>query len=241
MQREPVEIHVDNEKIRGILYIPESNSKKVGVLLIHGWTGKPNHAAAEILAKNGYKVLAISLRGHNDSDGDIRRVSRKKSLDDAIAAYDYLNSALRPSSPIAVVGSSYGSYIAVMLSAKRVVSALSLRVPATYPDEGFDDAQWGMGGENPRINAWRKTTVSFDKNTAFKNLHNFNGQVQIIEAGQDEQVPSEAIKNYIDAINSKSKLEYHLMKDWPHSLGDNIENNRHFQVILLSWLNNIVK
>jgi dienelactone hydrolase len=69
-------------------------------------------------------------------------VSREESLRDILAAYDFL--AAQPnvdSDSIAVVGSSYGGYLAALLTALRPVKWLALRVPALYKDSEWEPAQ----------------------------------------------------------------------------------------------------
>ena len=66
MSKTPIELTVDSQQLRGNLYVPDSHRKNIGVLFLHGWTGKPNEAAAEELVVHGYTVLTISLRGHNN-------------------------------------------------------------------------------------------------------------------------------------------------------------------------------
>ena len=59
-------------------------------------------------------------------------------MDDVLAAYDYLSSIDGVDSKnVSAVGSSFGGYLATILSAKRKVRNLALRVPADYPNEAF--------------------------------------------------------------------------------------------------------
>jgi esterase/lipase len=236
MNPEPVTISVNQQSIRGNLYTPVTAAKTSAILFIHGWTGKPNNNAARVLVGDGFCAMTFSLRGHNDSDGDIHSISRKTSLDDAVVAYDYLRSRISSDTGIIAVGSSYGAYIAALLSVERPLSALSLRVPANYPDVGFDDPQWGRGHEDDVITKWRNSMVHFSDNRALQALHDFAGPVQIIEAEDDELVPSQTIQNYMAAVPDASRLEYHCMKGWPHSLGSDPQRNTDFQKILLDWL-----
>ena len=66
-------------------------------------------------------------------------VSREDNLRDVLAAYDVLvgHPAVDPGA-IAIVGSSYGGYLAAIASALRPVRWLALRVPALYKDADWD-------------------------------------------------------------------------------------------------------
>ena len=68
------------------------------------------------------------------------RVSREDNLHDVLAAYDLLRG--QPAvddQAIAVVGSSYGGYLAAILTSRRRVRWLGLRAPALYWDEDSGD------------------------------------------------------------------------------------------------------
>lgn len=232
----PVSINVEGQTIRGWFYTPESESKNLAVLFIHGWTGKPNDNAAEVLARQGYYALTISLRGHNSSDGDINQVSRRDGLADVVAAYDYLRAHVPASTKIVAAGNSYGGYMVALVSAERQVDGLSLRVPAAYPDEGFAASQMGKGHADPKVMKWRETQQTYQGNRGFEAMHAFSGPIQIVEAENDELVPHQTVQNYKNAVSDEHQLEYVVMKGWPHSLGDDVERNKQFQQTFINWL-----
>jgi esterase/lipase len=235
MNIEPLVFEVDGQKLKGKFYEPKDSSEQMGFLFIHGWTGRPNENAAKVMAENGFYAMTISLRGHNDSEGDINHITRDDSMKDALAAYDLFRQKLPGSTVIGVVGSSYGSYIAARLSKEREVGCLSLRVPANYPSEGSDKPQMGHGHENPRVDLWRQQTLTYQENNALSAIHNFKGPIQVIEAELDELVPHQTVQNYVDAVSDQDQLEYLVMKDWTHSLGEDKPRNAQFQQLLLSW------
>jgi uncharacterized protein len=231
----PLEIVVGGQTIRGNLYSPAEISDKPALLFIHGWTGKPPEEVAAMAAERGYYALTFSLRGHNESDGDIHVVTRAGALADAGAAYDFLQSQVGDV-PVVVVGGSYGGYTAALLSGNRNVAGLSLRVPAGYPDEGFDEPQFGKDHNDASVMEWRSNIQGHNSNKAFGAVYAFAGPVQIIEAGKDELVPHQTVLNYADSVADKDRLEYHLMPDWPHSLGGDPTRIREFQDVLFGWL-----
>ncbi len=238
MDVELIAIKVDDQKMWSTFYTPKKPAQKLAALFVHGWTGKPNEAAAMILAQHGYYCLTISLRGHGKSDGDIRTITTQDSFKDALAAYDFLKARLPHDVGIIAIGSSYGSYISALLSAQREIAALSLRVPANYADGDLSQPKWGHGNEDPKVAAWRLIPITYAENHALKAVHDMKGGVQIIEAENDEVVPHQTVLNYCDAVSNQKLLDYHYMKTWPHSLGDDSRRNQKYQEILLNWLSN---
>src|SRR6476661_7806680 len=94
-----IEIAVGDRHIAGTLVMPAPATP--GILLVHGWGGS-----------------------HDEYD----LVTREDNLHDVIAAYDRL--VAQPAvddKAIAVVGSSYGGYLAAILTSRRRVRWLGLR------------------------------------------------------------------------------------------------------------------
>lgn len=235
---EQLEFDVDGLVLRGNLYKP-AEPKKLAILFLHGWTGLPNEDAAKLLAQNGYYAMTFSLSGHNNSDGKIEDQTRAKSLKEVLAAYDLFKSKLPAGTKIGVAGNSYGGYMATLLSAERPIALMQMRVPANYVDERFNEKQLGQGNEDPNVMRWREQKLDSSATKSLRDLHKFSGPVQILEAEFDGHVPHQTVQNYVDAIADKSKLEYHFMEGWPHSLGLDKQRNRAYQSLLLNWLNKV--
>lgn len=96
-------------------------------------------ARAHEIATLGCICLTFDLRGHVRHQEERESVSREDNLHDVLAAYDALVShpAVDPAA-IAIVGSSYGGYLAAIATALRAVRWLGLRVPALYRDGDWD-------------------------------------------------------------------------------------------------------
>src|SRR5918911_993359 len=133
-----IDISVDDQQISGTLITPATMVP--GVLFLHGWGGSQKQylARAREVAALGCVCLTVDLRGHAGTAAQQDTVTREDNLRDAVAAYDTLagHSAVDPEA-IAVVGSSYGGYLAAILSSLRPVRWLALRVPALYRDEDW--------------------------------------------------------------------------------------------------------
>ena len=112
---EPIYIRVEDEHILGTLISP--GTLIPGVLFVHGWGGDQRQYVdrAHELAALGCVCLTFDLRGHAQTRARYETVSREENLRDVLAAYDFLAS-LRDvdSDSIALVGSSYGGYLAAL-------------------------------------------------------------------------------------------------------------------------------
>ena len=130
-----VEIGIGGDRIGGTLLSPAPVLP--GVLFVHGWGGSQEHdlGRARQAAGIGCHCLTFDLRGHERTAEQWETVSRPQNLDDLLAAYDWF--VARPDvdpAAIAVVGISYGGYLASLLTALRPVHWLALRSPAIYKD-----------------------------------------------------------------------------------------------------------
>src|SRR3979490_2670006 len=133
-----IDIEVDGQHIAGTLIAPATTIP--GVLFVHGWGGSQEQyvTRAREIAALGCVCLAFDLRGHARTEPQQETVTREDNLRDVLAAYDYLvNHPAVDASAIAVVGSSYGGYLAAILTTQRAVRWLALRVPALYEDAGW--------------------------------------------------------------------------------------------------------
>lgn len=230
---------VDGKRVLVALYPPLAKVKHQAVLLLHGWNAQPDERVAIQLSRQDYTCVTVSFRGHHGSEGEIRSITAENSLDDAVAAYDFLKDHIPAKTKIIVVGSSYGSYIGVLLSNRRQVDAVSLRAPANYPDERFYDPKWGDGSDSPMTTAWRERVTNASDNMALRAISEFQGNIQVIESGADEQVPHQTIQNYVDAVSDWSRLEYHVMPGWSHSIRRDVAKSNEYVAMLQKWLDKL--
>jgi esterase/lipase len=233
---------VGTQKNIGHIFLPKKLfDKNPAVLFVHGWTSAQERSFqyAKGLADIGYICMVFDMRGHGVSEGDIKTFTPKDFLEDVFAAYDYLTEVkgVNPDQ-ISVAGSSFGSYLAALLSSKRNVRNLALRVPADYPNEIFDKPKFqNSGSSNDTIVPWRKKERTSKDTYALKAISRFKGQVLIIESEKDTIVPHRTVSNYINAVKNKKKLTHVVMLDAPHSLREGKFRDECEQ-ILVSWFNN---
>src|SRR5437764_15287504 len=96
---------------------------------------------------------------------------------DLLPAYDFLAAVLNvDSDSIAVVGSSYGGYLAALLTALRPVKWLSLRVPALYKDSEWRLPKLQLRREQA-LDTYRLQPVNADESHALRVCREFAGDV----------------------------------------------------------------
>ncbi len=204
-----------------IFYPTEILEKNPAILFIHGWTSerKRSYQYAESLSDLGYFCFLFDLGGHGESEGDLDKYTNKEFLDDALNTYDYLDGIENvDSGKISAVGSSFGGYLVALLSEKRKLKNLVLRAPADYPNEGFNNIKKSLGGDDPDIMNWRSKKKNFKETFALNAIHNFTGNVLLLESENDDRIPHQTIENYAQAIKDKKKLKHIILKGAPHSI-----------------------
>ena len=213
---EPVYIRVEDEHILGTLITP--GTLVPGVLFVHGWAGDQQQyvSRARELSARGCVCLTFDLRGHARTQAQFESVSREDSMRDVLAAYDFL-AALRnvDSDSIAVVGSSYGGYLAALLTALRPVKWLALRVPALYKDSEWTLPKLRLRSEQD-LEKYRLLPVTPDESKALRACRSFTGDVLIVESENDTMIPHQVIINYREACISARSLTYRLMEGADH-------------------------
>jgi len=229
---------VDGHKITGTLLYPEIlKASNPAIVCLHGWGSNETRyiPRVEQLVKLGFICLTFSMRGHGESEGDIKKLSRKDHLEDCKAAYDFLKTQkgvdpLR----IGVVGSSYGGYMAALLSHLRPVTWLALKCPANYEDSNFEELCAHQAVTAARRHQYRSLSLGTPDNKAISAISHFMSDVLNIESEKDELLPKECLMNYANALPDKSKLTYTVIKGSDHSSSKE-EWNQEFIRILRDW------
>jgi len=211
------------------------------VLFVHGWTGAQDAndvRLARVLARDGFLCMSFDLGGHGLSDGQLHEFTLEAFLAQTCAAFDWLASTDDSDSPIAVCGCSLGGYLSILLTRERPVAALSLRVPANYPDGIFSGPPVGLYIESGASRAWRSEPRSADENRALAALRDFTGPVQIIAAGRDESIPLQTIRNFLAAADT-GRMDYHLLEDATHTLYEIPAMGKLSFRLLRNWLHEL--
>jgi esterase/lipase len=232
--KEKASFRASGQQLAATVYKPDKPNDR-GVLFIHGWKSSqktPSEYAKDLVAK-GFWCLTFDLRGMGDSEGAIDSLTRKDFLEDCVCAYDYFKSKSGVDS-IAVVGSSFGSYMACLLTSKRKVESLVLRVPADYSDRGFSDQPQAiisdqldrLGSDGPKPDP--------EGSYALEALSRFPGKSLIVQSEADTIVDNKMVARFLNA--AQPNLRKHVvMKQAPHSLSSSPRHKAEFGLILNEW------
>lgn len=234
-----IDIPVDEGKIAGTFVTP--SERIPGILFVHGWGGCQEQylVRAREATALGCVSLTFDLRGHANTSPMADTVSRENNLHDILAAYDAL--ATHPQvdrNAIAVVGSSYGGYLATILTKMRPVRWLALRVPALYMDSGWELPKKQLHKDQD-LDTYRNSLIPAKDNRALRAAAAFAGDVLIVESEFDNIIPSAVISNYREAFIQASSLTYRVMKGADHGLTD-LAHQRAYTALLLKWLNEMI-
>ena len=229
-----IDIPVDGVHIAGTLVAP--SAMVPGVLLVHGWDGSQQQdiALAHELAALGCICLTFDLRGHARHVSQREAVTREDNLRDVLAAYDTLvgHPAVDPQA-VAVIGSSYGGYLAAVLTSLRPVRWLGLRVPAIYRDENWEQPKRRLNGDD--LTLYRQTTIEPEKNRALAACEDFFGDVLIVESENDTIVPHPVIENYLAAFKYARSVAHRVMAGVDHAMSKKAWRQAYVQIVV-AWM-----
>jgi esterase/lipase len=228
-----IEIGIGPRRIAGTIVSPSLGME--GMLFIHGWAGNRQQylVRAREIAALGCICLTFDLYGHASTSDYLTKVTRDDNLCDVLAAYDLL--ATNPhvdKSCIGVVGSSYGGYLAALLTEVRPVRWLALRAPALYLDEDWEVPKHLLNKD--RISAYRKTTIKSSENRALRACSHFKGDVLLVESEHDLIVPSLVTANYRTAFDQARSLTFRMIKEADHALTEMAWQDA-YTALLSSW------
>ncbi len=157
----------------------------LGVLLVHGMgsdRGTNVERAVALADHLGATALALDLGGHGESEGRLSRVTPRQNLHDVTVGYDAV-AGLPGVQRVAVVGASYGAYLAVLLTPSRPVRRLVLRAPALYADGLLDSPL----GERRRGDVTSPAVAA---------LGRYAGPVLVVESEHDEVIQPWVVRAY---------------------------------------------
>lgn len=238
MHRQEVRFRAGESLVQGTFAIPETGVP--GILFLHGWSGSQESdlARAAEIAGLGCMCLTFDLRGHVATREMRDSVTPRQNFEDALAAYDLLVSQpLVDRRAVAVIGSSYGAYLAPLLAKERPVRWMSLRVPALYRDQHWEKPK----GKIDRIDLglFRSQEVSPRENRALGACADFRGDVLVIESEKDDYIPHPTIANYVGAFRRARSLTYRVISGADHGLSEP-RGRAAYTALLVRWIHEMV-
>lgn len=236
---ESIDIAVDDQTIRGTVLSPAPVLP--GIMFVHGWGGSQYHdlVRAREAAALGAVCLTFDLRGHEDTATQKETVSREQNLNDLLAAYDWLASQPNvDTSAIAVIGISYGGYLAALLTERRPVRWLALRSAAIYKDGAWDVPKLQLNADED-LHAYRRRPLRPEDNVALMAASRYRGDVLLVEAEKDDIVPPRTTENFRVAFSQANSLTSCVLADADHGLAEKSWQQAYTRH-LLAWLSEMI-
>ena len=207
------------------------------MLFIHSWGESQSQylTRARQVAALGCVCLTFDLSGHGATHSQWTTVSRETNFHDVLGAFGLLASRTEvDGSAMAVVGSSYGGYLGAILTAERPVRWLAMRVPALYPDAGWELPKQELNHDFD-LTSYRRQRIAAVENRALRACVAFCGDVLLVESERDEVVPHPVIRSYREACARCSSLTYHVIQGADHGLTDACHQEA-YGSLLVPWL-----
>lgn len=215
---------------------------KPAILIVHGWKSsdplREEGSTAKLqvrLAEMGYHSLAIALRGHKGSPGDINKVSAIEHTADIREAYEWLaNQKTVNFTAIGAYGSSYGAYLLITFVPRASFRWLAVRVPALYPNKIFSTAHaTTIVDDTEGLLAWREKHHTAWDCLGLATMSSFKGDLIVFSSGSDEYMPQEMTREIVGAANKAKSVETIIVEGAGHTLTN--EQFATFQYQLTDW------
>ena len=201
MKIEDFNLKLGTDEIPWRLFSPDNDSKEYCVLWLQGWTSSMDSHRESVERMSNQMNMAfatLDYAGHGLHKTALEESSRKQQHEEVIAVFDELKK--REYGKIIVIGGSFGGYMAALLTGKRPVHTVMLRVPAIYDDSELElpykqTKRW----QNPDAYQESKATAEYiQNNEAVRSITNFDGFTYVLEHELDEQVPKVMPKTYFE-------------------------------------------
>nr|WP_262928221.1 MULTISPECIES: alpha/beta fold hydrolase [unclassified Streptomyces] len=173
---------------------------------MHGLgTTATRHRARYLLdpwAEHGHGSLAFDFSGNGESTGELTRATLRRRRTETLAAAAWLG---RDRPPV-VVGTSMGAHLAAWTARELRPRALVLFCPAAYPAHAADlpfDGSLVRPGNHP-------------DSPAYSALRDFEGDLLIFGARQDQVCPPEVVEGYLDSARRARSAEVVWFEECDH-------------------------
>jgi dienelactone hydrolase len=231
MKKQNIEFKVQDETLRGVLFIPDGKGSFPGVIFYHGrGSSRKNYLPiASMLAENGILALAFDFRGCGESDGEFRNQTHGMGIEDGKAALEFLLTQNVDKQRIGIQGTSFGGYVTGMvLIDYNFIKSVVLRAPSAHSDKTLDHKGEVEDGYFTKRENWINSS-------SYKGLGKFTGNLLVIESEKDELLMSEEVQKYYKVAINALKRKLFLQKNVSHSLSDNPEGRHEFNELTVDW------
>ena len=165
----------------------------------------------ELSEKQGLTSVIFDYSGHGDSPFDIEHISPAQHFLEVITVFDWIRTHY-PGKKLAVIGSSYGGFLATQLTKYREFDALVLRAPAIYKPSDFYTAK--KDEDRQATQDFRRNVKLLSNHPLLARASRFTGKSLLIVHENDEQIPPQTTDAYANAF----KPEVIVAKGISHSL-----------------------
>jgi len=231
---EQISLTVAGREIAGTLIAPPNRKEAPGLLFVHGWGASQEQCLPEAyaVAELGCACLTFDLRGHGARKAERDVVSREDNLRDVLAGYDWLTRGRRVT-PVGIVGTSYGAYLAAIATSLRPLSCLALQAPAIYPDGNWSLPKIKLHADS-NLTVYRSRIVGSQDNRALRACATFRGDVLIVSSEYDTVVPRPVSESYVGACSGARSLSRKIIAHADHGLSEE-SWRREYRSILQEW------
>ncbi len=229
----------DGELLSGVYGGGAGDPRAATVVLLHGAGNGTKDRLLPLLTEfvsRGCRGLAFDFSGHGESTGDIRELSLRRRLEQAVAVID---ARVPAGGPLVVVGFSMsGQTVADVVAhyGARVV-AVGLCAPAVYAEEAwevpFGDGDGRFSEIIRRPQGWRAAP-------ALDVLRGYEGRAVLAVPGTDAIIPPAVTQAVQEALAAHARFTRFDVPDAEHMLGlwfeEHADDRREFVTAVLTGL-----
>ena len=239
----------DGHRVAAILTTPENQTDRA-VLLCHGFLSGKNSTTNKTLTRYLTELDIATFRfdffGQGESEGPFEALTVTIALGQALAALDLL--AARGYKRIGLIGSSFGSLIAILTaSQKPELACLGLKCPVAdfaevlrleFGEAGM--ARWKTHHEIPDVTGGPKPVRL--RYALYENCLTYDGYkaaamirtpTLIVQGSKDELVPLHQSSRLMEALQGKRQLEILPGADHGFTKGEDFKT---MTTLLADWM-----
>lgn len=187
---------------------------------------------SQLATELGITAVIFDYSGHGDSPFNIEDIRPAQHFLEVVTVFDWIREKF-PDRMQFVEGSSYGGYLATLLTQYRKFDGLVLRAPAIYKPSVFYTARGHENNEATR--AFRHNAEDLAKHPYLLQASKYTGKALLVIHENDDQIPKETTDAYAKAL----KPTVTLAESLTHSLDDATEQQiNEYNQQIFDWLAN---